>query len=260
MQKKQTYKAVGLFVIIGLLCFSAIVLRYLGKTYWNNANNLVVMFFREPLQGLSVGSSVVLQGVQIGQVEKISLLANLSEGTFQTAVYARFDAQKMYSYSGQHRNHVSNRKLLSYLIRKGLRARLVSANYLTGQLIIELIMDPSQPVVLSGSGKYMEIPTVLSAFAKISEDLKNIPLHEGLMRLGDILVDLDDNLPTILQNTAQITGNLDKMLSSKASTLSDTIANINMTLEEITEASRSIKNLMDYLERHPEAIIQGKEQ
>ena len=35
--------------------------------------------------------------------------------------------------------------------------------------------------------------------------------------------------------------------------------NINNTLEEIAKAGRSLKNLTDYLERHPEAIIQGKE-
>jgi paraquat-inducible protein B len=35
---------------------------------------------------------------------------------------------------------------------------------------------------------------------------------------------------------------------------------MNETLEALREASRSIKELSDYLERHPESLISGKEQ
>ena len=38
-----------------------------------------------------------------------------------------------------------------------------------------------------------------------------------------------------------------------------TLNNMNTTLSDISAASRSIKNLTDYLERHPEAILKGKE-
>lgn len=154
---------------------------------------------------------------------------------------------------------MSKREILKHLINKGLKAQLISSNYLTGQLMIELSMIPNQPAVLRGNGKYLEIPTELSAFAKFSKDLKNIPLHESLTRLGDVLLDLDKNLPSILVNTSQITKKLDTMLDRKSGEFSKTMLNINSTMEEITKASRSIKNLTDYLERHPESLIRGKE-
>ena len=34
--------------------------------------------------------------------------------------------------------------------------------------------------------------------------------------------------------------------------------NINNTLEDFTKVGRSMKNLTDYLERHPEALLKGK--
>ncbi len=257
MQQKKQYKIVGLFVIIGILCFIGILLNYIGNKFTTNKDDLVVMYFEESIQGLSVGSSVVLQGVEIGQVNKIKLVPDLQAGTFQTPVYVLFDRQKISSYRRD--GYPDQREILKHLIDKGLKAQLISANYLTGQLMIQLSMNPEQPVVLRGSGKYLEIPTELSAFAKFSKDLKQIPLHESLTRLGDVLVDLDHSLPAILDNVSQITQKLDRMMDKKSGEFSSTMSNINATMEEIAKASRSIKNLTDYLERHPEAIIRGKE-
>ena len=257
MQQNKKYKMVGLFVILGIAALSGIILNYVGQKFTTDDSHLVVMYFEESIQGLSVGSSVVLQGVEIGQVKKIKLVANLSEGTFLAPVYVLFDKRKI---SAKNKNlQVSKHNLLKNLIDKGLKAKLISANYLTGQLMIALVIEPDQPIVLRGDGKYREIPTTLSAFAKLSKDLNQIPLHESLTQLGNVLVDLDENLPTILGNTAQITQKLDTMLDKKSGEISKTMTNINSTMEEISKASRSIKNLTDYLERHPEAIIRGKE-
>ena len=256
MQQTKTYKKVGLFVIIGIVCLFGIIFHYVSKKFMTDDKNLVVMYFEESIQGLSVGSSVSLQGVEIGQVNKIKLIADLKEGTFKTPVYVLFDKRKL---SSKQDERFEKRHILDNLIEKGLRARLASASILTGQLMIELIMDPESKPVLQGNGQYREIPTVLSPFAQFSQDLKEIPLHDSLIRLGDVLVDLDKNLPKILDNISQITSKLDKMLDNKSGTLSQTLNNANTTMEEISKASRSIKNLTDYLERHPEALIRGKE-
>ena len=37
-----------------------------------------------------------------------------------------------------------------------------------------------------------------------------------------------------------------------------TLNNANQSISDIGAAARSIKNLTDYLERHPEAILKGK--
>ena len=259
MQQNKLYKKTGLFVVIGFACLIVVIFNYVGQKFTTDDKDLVVMYFEESIQGLSVGSSVVLQGVEIGQVNRIKLIANVQQGTFQTPVYVLFDKKKIMPIGKVNDSEAKKAEVLDRLVEKGLKARLVGANLLTGQLMIELIMDPDQKPVMRGTGRFREIPTVLSAYAKFSEDLKDIPLRETLTRMGDVLLDLDDKLPTILNNVANITGKFNNMLNKKSGEVSKTLTNANATMEEISKASRSIKNLTDYLERHPEAILKGKE-
>ena len=257
MQQKKTYKMVGLFMVVGLASLIGVVLNYASQRFTTNQEDLVVMYFEESIRGLSVGSSVVFKGVEVGKVADISLLANLREGTFKTPVLVLFNLED--SIDTIDRAELDNKQMLDNLIAKGLRARLISANYLTGQLMIELVMDAKTPAVLRGTGRYWEIPTELSSFAMLSQDLEEVPLRETLSRLGNIIQDLEENLPQILENTAQITQKIDKVLDRKSGEASKSMNSFNAAMEEISKTSRSIKNLTDYLERHPEALLMGKE-
>lgn len=257
MQQKKTYKMVGLFVMVGLASLIGVVLNYASQRFTTNQEDLVVMYFEESIRGLSVGSSVVFKGVEVGKVADISLLANLKEGTFKTPVLVLFDIENSMTTIGL--TEFDDKQMLDNLIAKGLRARLISANYLTGQLMIELVMDAKTPAVLRGTGKYWEIPTELSSFAMLSQDLEEVPLRETLSRLGNIIQDLEENLPQILENTTQITQKIDRVLDRKSGEASKSMQGFNTAMEEISKTSRSIKNLTDYLERHPEALLMGKE-
>ena len=257
MQQKKTYKMVGLFMVVGLATLIGVILNYASQRFTTDKEDLVVMYFEESIRGLSVGSSVVFKGVEVGKVADISLLANLREGTFKTPVWVLFNLED--SIDTIDRAELDNKQMLDNLIAKGLRARLISANYLTGQLMIELVMDAKTPAVLRGTGKYWEIPTELSSFAMLSQDLEEVPLRETLSRLGNIIQDLEENLPQILENTAQITQKLDRALDKKSGEASKSMNSFNAAMEEFSKASRSIKNLSDYLERHPEALLMGKE-
>lgn len=284
----RTYKLTGLFVLAGLICFGAIVGYFVKQKFTENKEDMVIMYFDESIRGLSIGSSVLMQGVEIGNVSKIRLLANLEKGTFKTPVYVTLNDNKSVKVYGEGDN------LLKGLIDRGLRARLITSNFLTGQLMIELIMDPKSPIVYRGTGKYPEIPTTYSSFAQISKDLEEIPLQDTLARIGNLIDNIDETIPVILDNITditstiseetpntvnsvkQLTASLNKSLpailrsmnniSSKIDNALDgkngefykTLENVNKTLDEFVKTSRSIKNLSDYLERHPEAIIQGK--
>ncbi|MBP5215317.1 MAG: MCE family protein [Alphaproteobacteria bacterium] len=254
MKQKTSYKLTGLFILIGLVCLFGIILKYAGKEFDANKEDTVVMYFEESIRGLSVGSSVVLNGVEVGKVEKVQLVADIKTGTFKTPVFVTFDNK----VRRQKKNEKYAESELEYLIEKGLRARLESANYLTGQLMIELLMDPSSPIVMRGEGEYMEIPTIDSSFAMISKDLQEIPLRDIMGRFGSVLGELDKNLPDILRNITEITAKVDQIMDRKNGETTKTLNNFNGTLEEISRATRSLKNLTDYLERHPEALLKGK--
>lgn len=285
----KTYKLTGLFVLIGMICFGCIVGYFVKQKFTENNEDMIIMYFDESIRGLSVGSPVLLQGVEIGNVAKIRLLANLEKGTFKTPVYMTFNDNKSVTAYGE------GDDLLKGLIDKGLRARLITSNFLTGQLMIELVMDDKTPVVYRGTGKYPEIPTIYSSFAQFSKDLEDIPLQDTIARIGNLIDKVDENIPLILENLNKMTSslndstpatmkNLNALIENLNKNLPDllrnvnkiaakiddaidnnrgktakTMDNVNNTLEEISKFSRSMKNLTDYLERHPEAIVQGKE-
>ena len=287
----KTYKLTGLFVLIGIICFVGIVSYFIKQKYSTRNEDMLIMYFDESVRGLSVGSPVVLQGVEVGKVAKIRLMTNLEKGTFKTPVYMVFNDDG----STPERSRAEYEFLLKNLIDKGLRARLITSNFLTGQLMIELLMVPNDKPIFRGSGKYPEIPTVYSSFAQISKDLEDIPLQDTIVRIGHLIDNVDETIPDILKNIVQMTNIVNKSAPDTMKNLNDlaeslnknippflqnmqgisaklngamnqktgsagkTIENLNTTLEEIAKASRSLRNLADYLERHPEAIIQGKE-
>ncbi len=287
----KTYKLTGLFVLIGIICFAGIMGYFMKQKYSARSEDMLIMYFDESVRGLSVGSPVVLQGVEVGKVAKIRLMTNLEKGTFKTPVYMIFNDDG----STPERSREEYEVLLKNLIEKGLRARLITSNFLTGQLMIELVMLPNDKPVYRGSGKYPEIPTVYSSFAQISKDLEDIPLQDTIIRVGNLIDNIDESIPVILKDISQTTAtiretapdvmkklsdlaeSLNKNIPSLLTNLNDvskkvnslmdektgsagrTLENMNKTLEDISKASRSLKNLTDYLERHPEAVIQGKE-
>jgi paraquat-inducible protein B len=77
---------------------------------------------------------------------------------------------------------------------------------------------------------------------------------------------------TLIKDLKPIVANTDKTLSTATAALDraqDAMAKLdgavgpesalNETLEALKDAARSIRNLTDYLERHPEAVLTGKE-
>jgi len=63
-----------------------------------------------------------------------------------------------------------------------------------------------------------------------------------------------DSFDATLKDSRVAIGKFQKIISSD----SPTVADLNRALAEIANAARSIRELASYLERHPEALIQGK--
>ena len=152
--------------------------------------------------------------------------------------------------------------VLDELIKKGLRARLTTQSYLTGLLMIELELLPDTPVILHhtrNNPNILEIPTVLSPLGKFSKGVQDLPLRASVLEFNKFFQTLNAELPTTLAQLKQVSVSLNKILSNNKGATSETLTNFNRTLNSVTEAARSMRNLTDYLERHPEALLRGKE-
>jgi paraquat-inducible protein B len=51
---------------------------------------------------------------------------------------------------------------------------------------------------------------------------------------------------------------ISEMVSENIPQTNDTIINFNQTLSDISSAAKALRNFVDYLERHPEALLKGK--
>ena len=263
MKKEPNKKAIGLFLIIGFALFLGLI----GKSVFNklhaDTDNMVVMYFNESLQGLSEGSSVIFQGVEVGKVTRIVLVTDKNSLKFNVAVYARLKETEIIS-EGSMWEKLWRREdfnFLDIMIKQGLRARLASQSYLTGQLRIDLVMLPETEVKMFESPKkenIPQIPTVLSAREELARGFNALQLHKTIERINHVSEVLGKELPVLLPVMRQSAENLNQTLEKVAGSSDETIANLNEALRDVSDAAKSMQNLTDYLERHPESLIKGK--
>lgn len=261
MKKEPNKKRIAMFMILGILIMGGILLKYIANKFIKENTNLAVMYFNESIKGLSIGSPVVFKGVQVGKVVDITIITNPETLEFNIPVYVKFakdgDVSSMSFYKEMNKKDV----WLS-LINKGLRAKLVSQNLLTGQLMIELQMLPDTSIDFKKDidDDTLEIPTTLSTVAGISKDFQDLPIKQIVSRFDNILKELETTLPLILPQLADFAGKLNKYTDKSIPATNQTLNQTNQTLKDISSAAKSIKNLADYLERYPDSILKGKKE
>ncbi len=262
MKKEPNKKAIGLFLVIGFTLFLGLIAQSILQKISTDAEGVYVMYFHESVQGLSEGSPVVFQGVEVGKVIRIRLVADPKDLQFQTPVYIRMDPfEDAEEASMWEKIWQKDDDLLDALIRRGLRARLATQSLLTGQLGIELVMLPDTEVEeVQGQDEenYLQIPTVLSKSGELSKGLDTLELQAAVTQFNRITELLGKELPILLPALTKSAQNMDKTLAKVAGSSETTISNLNKTLQDISDAAKSLQNLTDYLERHPEALIKGK--
>ena len=264
MKKEPNKKAVGLFLVVGF----ALLLGIIGQTIFHkihtDTKDLAVMYFSESLQGLTEGSPVIFQGVEVGKVTRVALVTNKDDLNFHVAVYMRFKETDIISEGSLwEKLWKKDRELdfLGLLIKEGLRARLASQSYLTGQLRIDLVMLPDTEITMFESPKkenIPQIPTVLSQKEELVRGLNRIKIQETLDRINAVAETLGKELPVLLPALTSSSQNLDKTLGQISANTEETLSNVNETLHDISNAAKSTQNLTDYLEQHPESLIRGK--
>ena len=176
---------------------------------------------------------------------------------------------------------MDKRRGMDILVKRGLRAQLKTGSLLTGQLLVELDFHPdAPPAKINWEGKYAEIPTVPTSMeeitgglARIVNKLDKIPLEQigkdlqGTMAnlsktsvdLRKLVKKLDTNVApaaTATLEQAQTTLiKVDKLLNAE----SPTGYELKRALGELADAAHNLGLLADYLERHPESLVMGKE-
>ena len=254
------------------------------------------LYFDESVRGVSVGAPVTFLGLPVGEVVSVRLQAGTRRSLqvrarVLVAVYPQRFLDVLTNPEdldhGQEITPAVRRQVVDQLVARGLRAQLRTGNLLTGQLYIalEYVANASRaridwsstpPTFPAVKGDLTDLEAKLTAIlAKIERlpiDAISSDLKQSLASLvttlneAEALVrrwgsELTPELNAALRDARKTFAAAERTLATAETTVapdSALVEDLRGTLLEVRRAAQSIRVLTDYLERHPEALLQGK--
>jgi len=237
-------------------------------------------------RGVSSGTPVELEGTEVGQVTEAHLVYDEAGQSLYTATVIAIDPSIVQiagaTTSGTVTDAAADGAVIRALVARGLRARLLTSSFLTGQKIIALDMmtgvPPAQVREVAGN---VELPSAPGAdLDSILQNLQNSVRHIDQAtagpELGHSLKSLDATLTHLEQLTADLQPQTQSLIESLRTTAeaaqrtanaagallgANPRANVDLPalMQQLNSAARSVRDLADYLNRHPEALLRGKQ-
>jgi paraquat-inducible protein B len=243
---------------------------------------------------LKSGDPVKLHGFTVGEVREIAFDYDAKTGDLaMPGTIALYPALLHIKGVAEPDSPAALRAAIDTLIGKGLRARLDQDPPLVGSFRVSLEMMPGAPAATPAIVDGIEqIPAASGGgLASIVQRINKVPIEQiaqnvldathhidsivSSPRLKDAVTQLDSALkqirttvskagPQVSQLTVTLrkaADDLDQTAKSANHVVSGTASEggLDTTLREIKDAARSIRSLADYLDRHPEALIKGRE-
>jgi paraquat-inducible protein B len=237
------------------------------------------------VRGIGLGSPVELQGTEVGEVDQARLRYDSAHHALVTQVTFSIDPAKvqiegMPGVAGASREQ-QVAGWVTQLVRHGLRAQVSEVSLLTGSKLIALDMVRGlAPGRIERSGDLILIPTappadlsdLLASARDLVSNLKHATagpeLRSSLRSLDHILAQLD----TLTRSTGPDLKALVLSLRQAADAAGGTLANVQTLmgsgvpgnsdlprlLDEVTRAARAVRELADFLDQHPEALLLGR--
>ncbi|WP_152207065.1 intermembrane transport protein PqiB [Marinobacter changyiensis] len=255
------------------------------------------MRFGQSLLGLKQEAPVYFMGNEIGEVTSVTLDYDAKQQTFPVVVDARIYPRLMGQAYDQLLETVGDEadvdtskspmatRLFRQLVDHGLRAEARTSNILTGQLHIALEFysgaQNAQGSITPDNPDQILIPTQATNLDKMQdqltsllETLNSLPLATISSNLEGSLAELQQTLGAIndeaLPATVNILQGMEELMNSMSSTLTSAEAalspnsperqRLGLALDEVERMSRSVRELSDYLRRHPESLVRGRDE
>lgn len=236
------------------------------------------MHFNQSMRGLSVGAPIDFRGVVLGNVTAAALDYDRDARKLYAVVDARIYPERL-GRMFQRQIHQSGdearagREFFTRMIGYGLRAQLRPGNLLTGQLYVSLDFErKAAPVKVDAQASPFELPTVTGGLEEIQQQIASIVNKLDEIPFGEI----GHNLNSTLQSADSLLRQLDGKLAPEATGLlrdarqavdaanqnfiageSPLQRNAQATLDSVERMARSMRELADYLKRHPQSMVFG---
>jgi paraquat-inducible protein B len=297
MSKRANSTLIGAFVVSAIaLAISAFLL--LGNAGLFKGSEKAIMYFTGSVEGLQRGAPINVRGVKIGTVIDIDVKFHPLDGEFFIPVIVEFEPDAVEIVRQLHLPDPKEDRLKYMVEELGLRAQLHLQSILTSQMAIQLDYHPNTRVQYLGNGELPEIPTIPMTIEKFNEQFQRLPieqilnditsslsainqivsspeimetinsLKQTLQTVDKLAKNIDRNVQPIADNTTKTLLDLQNTLDEANALLSNTkqllsedstqIYNLNMALDEIVNAARSIRMFAETIERQPETLFRGK--
>ena len=170
MSKQANPTKVGAFILIGAGIL-VLTIALLGSASLFSRPVTMILYFRDSVNGLVVGSPVKYKGVSIGQVTKISLAWTKGSDALLIPVIIEIDENAIQA-EGDGGLPLTNPARLRQAVDNGLRGTLETESLVTGRLYVALDVFPkAEPPTYVGGSKYPEIPTQATGLVEFIKNL-----------------------------------------------------------------------------------------
>ena len=185
MAKQASKMMIGGFLIIALFLLIASLVVFSTTKFFRKTQKFE-LYFNEPVKGLDVGSPVLFQGVAVGSVISIDIIADPSKLQADIPVVIQIELDRIkFRKPGEILNP---QKDMPLLIKNGFRGMLDLQSLISGKLLVEIDFYPGTPLNLKNIDKqYFEIPTIPSTPSKMSRALDKLDLEAMQTKLESAL-------------------------------------------------------------------------
>lgn len=167
----------------------------------------VAVLFEQAVTGLNRGADVRFQGIRIGEVGEISAIVIGEGAQAEVRLQAVLRIEPARLGLGTDASAQDAMDLLSDFVARGLRARMVTGNILSGSLLVELVqIDDALPAIMTRtSGQFPVIPTTASAITDVATSAEGALARINALPIEDLMntaIDMMDSIEKLAASDA----------------------------------------------------------
>ncbi len=158
-----------------------------------------LVYFDGSLRGLEPGAPVEFRGIEVGRVVDVSPRIDYDTGEVRIPVRLAILPERFAPLGPRGEPRRPPEGFVERLVARGVRAQLKTANFLTGELVVDLDIHPDAPAAELGMEDGVpvipsvpsELETITSSLADLLTELSNLPLEELIADFRTLLGDID---------------------------------------------------------------------
>jgi paraquat-inducible protein B len=224
-----------------------------------------VLFFQSSVRGLSIGAPVEFRGIRIGSVLDVRLEFDPDTSDFRIPVLIDIEPQRVSIFDrslvGSNLSLEQRQANLDLIIERGLRARLKTGSFITGQLFVDLDLHPETPINLARlNAEYPEIPTIPPSLEEIANSvtdllakMQRLPLDTISEKILDTLEGADRlvnsrEIKNALRSLSEVSTRLEKLVANAdekvVPEMAAALARMDSTLKKAENTLDSINSVV----------------